>query len=153
MKYRVAGVFIGVWLLAALVSLVLGPPPYGPGPWELASYFTVGGRIAREIYGPVEGNLPLSGQWFVLSLIEVALVGLGIGLVLDGYAGQRPVQRTLGVSVLLVYLVATSSWRRSARPGQPSRTGCDPRGSRYTSPPSLVSAEPRTPRTSTCSSD
>ena len=106
MKYRVAGVFIGVWLLAALVSLALGPPPYGPGPWELANYFTVGGRIAGEIYGPVEGNLPLSGQWFVLSLIEVALVGLGIGLVLEGHTGRRPVQRTLGVSILLVYLVA-----------------------------------------------
>jgi len=108
MKYRVAAVFLGAWLLVALVSVLTaggGHPPAGPVLWVVANYFTLGGRIAREIYGPVVTDLLFSRLGFVLSLIEVAVVGLGIGLVLEAGAQRRP-QRTLGASILLVYIVA-----------------------------------------------
>jgi hypothetical protein len=155
MKYRVAAIFLGAWFLVAPVSVLTaggGHPPAGPVLWVVANYFALGGRIAREIYGPVVTDLLFSRLGFVLSLIEVAVVGLGIGLVLEARA-HGDLSEPWGPRSCWSTSWPTSWWRRSARAGRPSRTGCDPRGSRCTSRPSLASARAKTPRTSTFSSD
>ena len=74
----------------------------------LAHYFTLGSRIAREreIYGLAADSFTFSLLGFVLSLAEVTLVGLAVGLVFEAGGERRPVQRTLGASILLVYIVA-----------------------------------------------